>query len=203
MQSQCARSRAAGSERQGSFPAEKSNHRNGFLDRVLASRTEMMNCLTGSHFLGLHTGHLLNKGGVNFFPRALTGSSACFRAQCDGVRMGIQLDLPAQEPIPGVRNVKSVLRIPRRKKFLEPISARVSSRAIRVRKQQLAKTGYHRDDPVISAPSQASLCTPFKSKWLPSPPLPPPSWRAPPSRARPRLSAPARSPPSPPSVPPW
>ena len=83
-----------------------------------------MNCLTGSHFLGLHTGHLLNKGGVNFPPRALTGSSACFRAQCDEVRMGRQLYLPAQEPIPGVRNVKSVLRIPRRKKFLEPISAR-------------------------------------------------------------------------------
>ena len=28
----------------------------------------MMNCLTGSHFLGLHTGHLLNKGGVNLAP---------------------------------------------------------------------------------------------------------------------------------------
>ena len=27
-----------------------------------------MNCLTGSHFLGLHTGHLLNKGGVNLAP---------------------------------------------------------------------------------------------------------------------------------------
>ena len=68
MQSQCARSLAAGSERQWSFPADTSNHRNGFLDRVLASRTEMMNCLTGSHFLGLHTGHLLNKGGVNLAP---------------------------------------------------------------------------------------------------------------------------------------